>query len=123
MARIPEADEKRLIERIAYEEWADHILPKPPFSSWNTSWVDKEERKEYIKWAKFLLSIIKEAGYLPVEPVQLEVLGDEEMKSVIKENIALLDNEEKAVELLFKVSQNTNAHNEAKGQLYRVKDD
>ena len=75
-----EADEKRLIERIAYEEWADHILPKPPFSSWNTSWVDKEERKEYIKWAKFLLSIIKEAGYLPVEPVQLEVLGDEEIR-------------------------------------------
>ena len=69
--------------------------------------------------AKWLIS----KGYLPVEPVQLEVLGDEEMKSVIKENIALLDNEEKAVELLFKVSQNTNAHNEAKGQLYRVKDD
>ena len=64
----------------------------------------------------------KEAGHLHVELIQLEVLGDEEMKSVIKENIALLNHEERSVELLFKVSQDTAAHNEAKfGQLYRIK--
>ena len=69
-----------------------------------------------------ILNFIKEAGYLPVQPIQLEVLSDEGMKSVIKENIALLNHEERSVELLFKVSQDTAAHNEAKfGQLYRIK--
>ena len=65
---------------------------------------------------------IMEAGYLPVEPIQLEGLSDEGMKSVIKENIALLNHEERSVELLFKVSQATNAHNKTKfGELYRIK--
>ena len=47
--------------------------------------------------ATTVLNLLKQAGYLPVEEVQLEALGDEE----IVKNIA---------------------HNEAKGKLYRVKD-
>src|SRR3990167_5701748 len=77
---------------------------------------------------------IERAGYLPVEPVQLEVLGDEERHTT------LLDGEEmdevlgqaKAgfdwiyiyiERIIKKASQITIAHNEAKfGKPYRVKE-
>ena len=67
---------------------------------------------------------ILEAGYLPVEPVQLEVLSD---KAII--NLAMVSRyyvgskEEKAfIECVKNIIQATLAHNEAKGQLYRRKE-
>ena len=54
----------------------------------------------------------KNNGYLRVELVQLEVLSDREYKKII----GYIPVEGHDVR---KVSQATNAHNEAKGQLYR----
>jgi len=57
------------------------------------------------------------AGYLPVEPVQLEVLSDEEMLKAIPTWIAY---QGKAITSRDRqIAQDTIAHNEAKGQLYR----
>ena len=62
---------------------------------------------------------VKHAGYLPVQEVQLEVLtfNQEQILGLIPAQ-AILDYD-KAKEVLEKVSQATNAHNEAKGQLFR----
>src|SRR4030042_3701823 len=63
------------------------------------------------------------AGYLPVEPVQLEVLGDEEIFNLgfatpYKIKDPKLDAYTKGV---IDGSKSTIAHNEAKGQLYRTR--
>ena len=72
-----------------------------------------------------ILNLIKQAGYLPVEPVKLEVLGEEEIEEYAKEEGArgypiksgwLTD--EIMVHVKDIVQANI-AHNEAKGQLYR----
>jgi len=67
-----------------------------------------------------ILALIKDAGYLQVEPVQLEVLGDEEISTIWHEY-----NENQSwhgqLRRIRKVSQATIAHNEAKGQLFRRK--
>ena len=106
--------EEKLREQVANE-----------LSYWHLTCQNEPHQTTKERWlvrADQILNLVKEAGLLPVEPVQLEVLSDEGMKSVIKENIALLNHEERSVELLFKVSQATVAHNEAKfGQLYRIK--
>ena len=69
-----------------------------------------------------ILNLIKEASYLLVEPVQLEVLGDEEIKETAK---YVPTKEEWVIKPEHRywqdkaISQATITHNEAKGQLYR----
>ena len=55
-------------------------------------------------------------GYLPVEPVQLEVLGGETLNI-----LCAIDPFCKPQILASNVSRATIAHNKAKGQLYRAK--
>ena len=107
--------EKLIIEKIAKGGVALYAFP----NLWER--LRKGEKDNRCRWARNrILPCIKEAGYLPVEPARLEVLGENEMKQVISENITLLNDAKKAVELLFKVSQATIAHNEAKFvKLYR----
>lgn len=74
----------------------------------------------FVKVAKQIVNLIKEAGYLPVEPVQLEVLGDEEIQETIISitgfyNPSWLKHHKP-------ISRATNTHNESKGQLYRRKE-
>ena len=61
-----------------------------------------------------ILSLIKEAGYLPVEPVQLEVLEDEEIQKATGAPMVLSGHR--------RLVQATITYNEEKGQLYRVKE-
>ena len=79
--------------------------------------LDKEPA---LQFADQILALIKDAGYLQVEPVQLEVLGDEEISTIWHEY-----NENQSwhgqLRRIRKVSQATIAHNEAKGQLFRRK--
>ena len=82
-----------------------------------------QESEEYI--AALFLYLIKQAGYLPVEPVKLEVLGDEEIKEELKKYYTEEQMEmpkeiyDIVCGIISIVRQATNAHNEAKGQLYR----
>ena len=71
-------------------------------------------------FADQILSLIKQVGYLPIEPAQLEVLkfNQKEVLGLIPAQ-ALLDYD-RAKEVLEKVSQATIAHN-SKEQLYRVR--
>ena len=52
--------EKQLREKIAYELWASMISPRPSIEEYRTR-TDKEYQKEGIKFAKYLIAIIKEA--------------------------------------------------------------
>ena len=82
---------------------------------------EAEEKLRYIIYknsgvnlstAERIAKKIIDAGYLRVEPAHLEVLSDREYKKII----GYIPVEGHDVR---KVSQATNAHNEAKGQLYR----
>ena len=83
------------------------------------SMLDESEKELDRKEADQILSIITKAGYLPVEPVQLEGLEftQEDILGLIPAQ-AILDFD-RAKEVLDKVSYATIASNEAKGQLYR----
>jgi len=61
-------------------------------------------------------------GFLLVEPAQLEVLGDEEIRNQIEylyTHNPHLPIESMLIALCGSISQATNAHNEAKWQLHR----
>lgn len=62
-----------------------------------------------------MLYKLEKAGYLPVVPVNLEVLGDEELMIIDAQCTGT------AEDLLEQVSRATIAHNEKQGQLYRIK--
>src|SRR3990167_2447613 len=68
-----------------------------------------------------VLEAFEEAGYLLVEPVQLEVLSDEEIKKAWGQ-LPYPYSYREPLEWMKLASQDTNAHNEAKGQLYRRKE-
>ena len=76
-----------------------------------------------LKFADYILYLIKEAGYLPVEPVQLEVLGEKEIRYKLEliqpEGFNWADATETEMIKFKAISQANNTHNEAKGQLYR----
>ena len=75
-------------------------------------------RAAYLTKAKQVLSLIKEAGYPPVEPAQLEALSDDEIMALVDANVWLTH----YLNELRVISQKTIAHNTAKfGQLYRIK--
>ena len=62
------------------------------------------------------------AGYLPVELAQIEVLGDEKIMRAICSNPIPEDRDLfRPMDVGRAISQATIVHNEAKGQLYRVK--
>ena len=65
-------------------------------------------------------------GYLPIEPVQLEVLRDEkikwELEKIQPEGFDWVSTTPNEMVKFKAISQATNVHNEAKGQLYRVKE-
>jgi len=69
------------------------------------------------KAKEILAQWAEQAGYLPVEPVQLEVLGDEE----IHKRFLIIEDPfiPRYLDTGRQTSQATNTHNEAKGQLYR----
>lgn len=76
-----------------------------------------------------LAKCIIDAGYLPVEPVTLEPLGDEDVIIAVcgdcpfEGKPSFYDEDCHACQRQLKgVSQATIAHNEAKGQLYRRKE-
>ena len=62
-----------------------------PFSwDYDPEWLKshpiiEQERNKLRERADQILNLIKEAGYLPVEPVQMEVLKDEEIISILIE--------------------------------------
>lgn len=72
-----------------------------------------------------ILALIKEAGYIPVELVQLEMLGDKEIRYKLEEiqpeGFDWTDITDTEMIKFRAISQATITHNEAKGQLYRVK--
>ena len=65
---------------------------------------------------------VKHAGYLPVEEVKLEELGDEEIKAVFPYLITVPDCDGMKVDLAqyHKVSKATNTHN-SKEKLYSLR--
>src|SRR3990167_8476331 len=76
----------------------------------------------------YLASILYDNGFLPVEPVQLEVLSDGEIENAWPDEVEIItpfltqaDIEKEILRCAKIVSQITIAHNEAKGQLYRIK--
>ena len=71
---------------------------------------DEETDESFRYWANQVI----DAGYLPVEPVQLESLPSEEMAHML----AARDTGFYA-SFGRQVSQATNTYNESKGQLYR----
>ena len=105
------SDELR--EQIA-REVGQHALNCP----WED--INDPDQDAAYRSTDFILKLIKDAGYLQVEPVQLEVLGDEEISTIWHEY-----NENQSwhgqLRRIRKVSQATIAHNEAKGQLFRRK--
>lgn len=79
--------------------------------------------------------VIRSFGYLPVEPVQLEALGDEEIigdfcktcdysiEGCIERGQQVnCSSYQEALRQKRQISQATIAYNDAKGQLYRVKE-
>jgi len=58
---------------------------------------------------------LRNKGGVPVEPVQLEVLTPEEMSAAVPNRLG-------RYEEYRQIAQATIVHNEAKGQLYRVKE-
>jgi hypothetical protein len=62
------------------------------------------------------------AGYLPVEPIKLEVLGDDEIASLLGKCVSWEEISEMEKIDLKRIIQATIAHTEAKGQLYRRKE-
>jgi len=92
-------------------------------------WEDEDDwyRDKYRERAR---EVIK-AGYLPVEPVQLEVLSDEEVEKLASKYAEGFDRFWSAGEpdmdmavtfARVSVMEANNAYNEAKGQLYRRKE-
>jgi len=71
-----------------------------------------------------ILALIKETGYLPVEPVKLEVLTDEELHKAdnkLGEDFYRAEDPEAWLMDRRNISEATIVHNEAKGRLYRMK--
>ena len=70
-----------------------------------------------------ILYLIKKAGYFPVELVQLEGLGDKEIRYKLEEiqpeGFDWTDITDTEMIKFRAISQAAIAHNEAKGQLYR----
>ena len=77
----------------------------------------KPNKTEFYSVAQAQLDKVLKKQLAKFVPVQLEVLGDEEIKGhMLYSDVAF------GKELILwgaKISQATNAHNEAKGQLYR----
>ena len=108
-----------------------------PFSwDYDPEWLKshpiiEQERNKLRERADQILALIKEAGYLPVEPVQMEVLKDEEIISIL---IEIMEDVGEPTDVATSQAHHmwdmpmtkallraTIAHNEAMGQLYRMK--
>lgn len=104
------------------EQIAQLLAMKHTYHTYNpnpVNWYGLSEQGQHdaLADAGRILDLVKLAGYLQVEPVQLEVLGDKKMA------LAFYGDEDVGGfwhrEGCKAVSQATIAHNEAKGQLYR----
>jgi len=88
--------------------------------AWETrgDWIDLRNNMREIC---HLVEEIKQAGYLSVEPVKLEVLSPETMSKVIQRDCTKWDicSKRFIMNIASVISQATIAHNRAKGQLYR----
>ena len=85
--------------------------------------IEKERNKQRER-ADQILALIKETGYLPVEPVKLEVLTDEELHKAdnkLGEDFYRAEDPEAWLMDRRNISEATIVHNEAKGRLYRMK--
>lgn len=60
-------DREQVIEKIAYELWADKILPKPSFKDWQTQiWVEKKEEQQGLRKLAVQLLALKDSEGNPL---------------------------------------------------------
>lgn len=121
-------DREQVIERIA-EELYDF---GGRYGGHGLRWADTNDagKDDYRQEAKFLLEeFIESSGYLPVQEVQLKVLRDEEIETVIgmampKHTQGYMQSLPVSISMdgMIAISRATNICNEAKGKLYRRKE-
>jgi len=52
--------DNELIDRMAYEIWANNIQPKPSMTNWKTvGWANDKEKSALRKLAKKILTLVK----------------------------------------------------------------
>lgn len=102
---------------------------------WGQTYKDdasNEDKQDYRRYARNIITILKSFGYLPVEEAHLEVLGDEEIRKAVNElyeaaiyahkhQYSITDGRQQVTEKAIKWFSSAIAYNEKQGKLYRVR--